>query len=181
MKEPQQETGAGILLGGVVVVVSVCGILWGANRGYDNGREAGRCDATCASDGARGTLTRDGECLCVPVAQGDSGEPEPEESLARVTAYTPTCKGCSGVTYSGEIADPDQRTVAASLDHWRIGECVALDLPGEGWTTYTVRDTGGALDRADQLDLLVATRDEAKAWGRRTIRVRRVPCPTPHL
>ena len=183
MTEPSRESGAGILLGGVVCLFAAGGVLWSVDRDYESGREAGRCELACeegSAGTATGALTRDGECVCVPLPQGDSLPPEPDESLASVTAYTPDCKGCSGVTYSGETADPDERTVAANLDHWRIGECVALDLPGAGWTTYTVRDTGGALDRADQLDMLVATRGEAKAWGRRTIRVRRVPCSTEH-
>jgi len=182
VNHPERESGVGVLLGGAVCLFAACGILWGSNRGYENGREAGRCELACeegTAGEATGVLTRSGECACVTLPQGDSTPPEPEET-AEVTAYTPDCKGCSGTTYSGETADPDAHTVAANLNHWRIGECVALDLPDEGWTTYTVRDTGGALDRADQLDMLVATRDEAKAWGRRAIRVRRVPCTPEH-
>lgn len=153
--------GGGMLLGLALLALAVLAHrCTGYEAGYAAGQEAGR--------------------VCAALPTGDS-EPLPEpDDTAEVTAYTPTCKGCSGTLYSGETADPDARTVAANLDHWRIGECVALDLPGEGWTTHTVRDTGGALDRADQLDLLVATRAEAKAWGRRTVRVRRVPCASDH-
>ena len=35
-----------------------------------------------------------------------------------------------------------------------------------------VEDRGGAIDRRDELDILVATEDEARAWGRQSIPVR---------
>lgn len=173
------DSAARLTLAVLVAVVAVAAPLCAR----DETSLASRCDDSCgeATDGTtRGHLRRSGECVCVPVPTPPQ-EPAPEPEIsAEVTAYIPTCKGCSGILYNGERANPDTHTVAANLDHWRIGECVALDLPDEGWTTYTVRDTGGALDRADQIDMLVATRAEAKAWGRRTIRVRRVPCePTP--
>ena len=178
----EQPSGSGVAMG-VAITLTVAALAWTTHRSYDDGREAGRCEFACeeqTAGTATGNLTRDGECVCVPLPQGDDTPPEPEEETAEVTAYTPTCKGCSGTMFNGETANPADRTVAANLDHWRIGECVALDLPGEGWATYTVRDTGGALDRADQLDLLVATHAEATAWGRRAIRVRRVPCSPNH-
>lgn len=96
--------------------------------------------------------------------------------VAEVTAYSPKCKGCTRHMYNGERPDPSKPTVAAHLPAWPLGSCVALLLPDAGWTTYTVADTGSALDAENKFDLLLPTQRAARKWGRKHIAARRVEC-----
>lgn len=99
-------------------------------------------------------------------------------AAAVVTAYIATCSGCSGTTASGLRADHRLDLVAASRER-PLGSCVAVEIEPGSWRTYLVADRGGGL-RPGSLDLLVASRKEAVAWGRRTLSVRTVRCPARH-
>lgn len=100
--------------------------------------------------------------------------------LATLTAYSPDCAGCSGTTASGTTADPSRR-IAATSEAWPLGSCVEVLLPGGEWVEYVVEDRLGprtrALPGADlHLDLLVADRTTALAFGRQRALARRVSC-----
>ena len=86
------------------------------------------------------------------------------------TAYVRTCEGCTGVVASGIERDPDALIVAASK-HWSFGTCLEAVID-QRWQRLVVEDRGSAIDRRDELDILVATEDEARAWGRQSIPVR---------
>jgi 3D (Asp-Asp-Asp) domain-containing protein len=87
------------------------------------------------------------------------------------TAYTLDCAGCSGVPASGRLAEPYAVTVAAS-PAWALGTCLEARIDGVTWTRLSVEDRGGDIDRPTELDILVPTREVARAWGRRTVKVR---------
>lgn len=91
--------------------------------------------------------------------------------LMVATAYTLDCAGCSGVPASGRLAEPYAVTVAAA-PAWAIGTCLEAQLDGIEWTRLSVEDRGGAIDHPAELDILVPTREVARAWGRRTVKVR---------
>jgi 3D (Asp-Asp-Asp) domain-containing protein len=79
-----------------------------------------------------------------------------------VTAYHPKCLGCSGITKSGKIADPNERMLAADLAHYPINTKILW--MGE---QYTVYDRGGGVRGPNRVDVLVRDRNEAIRWGRR--------------
>jgi len=91
--------------------------------------------------------------------------------LMVATAYTLDCAGCSGVPASGRLAEPYAVTVAAS-PAWALGTCLEARIDGVTWTRLSVEDRGGDIDRPTELDILVPTREVARAWGRRTVKVR---------
>jgi 3D (Asp-Asp-Asp) domain-containing protein len=93
-----------------------------------------------------------------------------------VTAYSPDCKGCSGVMASGERADPSAHTVAADTRYYALGTCLHLHIPG-GRVTVRVTDRGGAIKGPARLDLLVPTQASARAWGVQEIQAHVVACP----
>lgn len=91
--------------------------------------------------------------------------------LMVATAYTLDCAGCSGVPASGRLAEPYAVTVAAS-PAWALGTCLEAKLDGVTWTRLSVEDRGGAIDHPAELDVLVPTREVARGWGRRIVKVR---------
>jgi 3D (Asp-Asp-Asp) domain-containing protein len=99
-------------------------------------------------------------------------------SRAVVTAYTPECRGCSGVTASGVSARSllarGIPSVAAS-SHWRMGSCVDL-LLGGSWVRHRVVDRGGDIRGRGRFDLLVSTHAEAVEFGRRSVAYRPTSC-----
>lgn len=90
--------------------------------------------------------------------------------LATITAYTPDCAGCSGITASGRIADPDAHLVAADLRYWRVGDRIEVCLD-TGPVVFVVADTGGAIRGRWRFDMLVWTVEEATSWGVRRVHV----------
>lgn len=91
--------------------------------------------------------------------------------LMVATAYTLDCASCSGVPASGRLAEPYALTVAAAPG-WAFGTCLEAKLDGLTWTRLSVEDRGSAINRTNKLDVLVPTRDIARVWGRRTVKVR---------
>lgn len=94
----------------------------------------------------------------------------PASWLMVATAYTLDCAGCSGVPASGRLAEPYAVTVAAS-PAWALGTCLEARID-DAWVRLSVEDRGGDIDRPTELDILVPTREVARAWGRRTVKVR---------
>jgi 3D (Asp-Asp-Asp) domain-containing protein len=86
------------------------------------------------------------------------------------TAYVRTCEGCTGVVASGIERDPTALVVAAS-EHWPFGTCLEAVID-QRWQRLVVEDRGAAIDKRDELDLMVHTVREARAWGRQEIPVR---------
>lgn len=87
-----------------------------------------------------------------------------------ISAYTAYCTGCSGITASGvNVRDQtiDHRVVAVDPKVISLGSIVEI----EGLGYYTAADTGGAI-KGNKLDLLVRSKSDANAWGRRNMRVR---------
>lgn len=87
-----------------------------------------------------------------------------------VTAYTIDCRGCTGVFASGGARDPSALVVAAS-PAWPFGTCLEMLAEGQ-WERIVVEDRGSAIDKRNELDLLVMDKQTARAWGRRSVPVR---------
>lgn len=85
-----------------------------------------------------------------------------QEQAFTVTAYCP-CEKCCGAYANGYTATGEKATqgvtVAADPDVLPMGTEIELD-----GHTYTVQDTGGAID-GNRLDLYFDSHDDALQWG----------------
>lgn len=84
------------------------------------------------------------------------------------TAYTAGCEGCSGITATGiDLRDqPNKKVVAVDPNVIPLGSTVEV----EGYGRAVAGDTGGAI-KGNKIDLHVATKDDAFAFGRRDVNV----------
>lgn len=94
---------------------------------------------------------------------------------AKVTAYTKSCKGCSGITRDGTVAESHKRILAADPRYYPLGTRVELTFPDGDVEVYTVRDTGGAIKGPGRFDMLVKTERFAVKWGVQHIKYRVLP------
>jgi len=94
---------------------------------------------------------------------------------AKVTAYTKSCKGCSGITRDGTVAESSKRILAADPRYYPLGTRVELTFPDGDVKVYTVRDTGGAIKGPGRFDMLVKTEQFAVEWGVQHIKYRVLP------
>jgi 3D (Asp-Asp-Asp) domain-containing protein len=97
---------------------------------------------------------------------------ETEVAVAKVTAYTADCKGCSGITRDGTVAESHKRILAADPRYYPLGTRVELTFPDGDVEVYTVRDTGGAIKGKGRFDMLVRTERFAVEWGVQHIKYR---------
>jgi 3D (Asp-Asp-Asp) domain-containing protein len=93
---------------------------------------------------------------------------EPVRRWCRVSSYCP-CRICCGPAARGICADgsPARGKIVAAPKGFPFG--TVLDIPGYG--RATVRDRGGAISKADRLDVLQKSHALARAWGVRRVRV----------
>ncbi|NUP90429.1 MAG: 3D domain-containing protein [Candidatus Sumerlaeia bacterium] len=62
---------------------------------------------------------------------------------------------------------PNGGTIAADIEHYPFG--TQIYVPGYGWGT--VRDTGGAIQGRNRLDVFMRRHSQTGPWGRRTLTV----------
>lgn len=89
------------------------------------------------------------------------------------TAYCPT--GCTGVTATGidvsnTIYHEGRRIIAADPSVIPLSSIVKVTLSDGQTFEAIVADTGGAI-KGRKIDVLVASRDEAKRYGRQTAKI----------
>ncbi|WCS68488.1 hypothetical protein Goe16_00740 [Bacillus phage vB_BsuM-Goe16] len=84
------------------------------------------------------------------------------------TAYTAYCTGCSGVTTTGIdlTSHPDMKVIAVDPNVIPLGSRVHV----EGYGYAIAGDTGGAI-KGNKIDIFVPDRQDALAWGVRTVKV----------
>lgn len=84
------------------------------------------------------------------------------------TAYTASCDGCSGVTYTGIDLnkDPNAKVIAVDPNVIPLGTKVHV----EGYGYAIAADIGGAI-KGNKIDVHVPSKDEAANWGVRTVNV----------
>lgn len=85
------------------------------------------------------------------------------------TAYTPHCKGCSGVTSTGInlLGDNPPKVIAVDPKVIPLGSRVWV----EGYGEAIAGDTGGAIN-GKRIDVFVKSKAQALQWGRRTVTVK---------
>ncbi|AGY46944.1 3D domain-containing protein [Bacillus phage CampHawk] len=102
-----------------------------------------------------------------------SSTPSKDSSKGRTltmvaTAYTASCAGCSGVTTTGiDLRDnPSMKVIAVDPNVIPLGSRVHV----EGYGYAIAGDTGGAI-KGNKIDIFVPNRQDALAWGVRTVKV----------
>lgn len=92
-----------------------------------------------------------------------------KEFMVKATAYTPYCKGCSGVTATGINIknNPGIKVISVDPKVIPLGSKVWV----EGYGIAIAGDTGGAI-KGNKIDILVQTKEEAYYWGIRTVKIK---------
>lgn len=91
-----------------------------------------------------------------------------ETMSVTATAYTASCEGCSGVTYTGIDLnnDPNAKVIAVDPNVIPLGSRVYV----EGYGEAIAGDIGGDI-KGNRIDLHVPTKDEAYNWGVREVEI----------
>ncbi|MFD1851963.1 3D domain-containing protein [Oceanobacillus bengalensis] len=84
------------------------------------------------------------------------------------TAYTASCEGCSGITYTGLDLNknPNAKVIAVDPNVIPMGSEVYV----EGYGYATAADIGSAI-KGNKIDVFVPTLSEAEKWGTRSLEV----------
>jgi 3D (Asp-Asp-Asp) domain-containing protein len=85
-------------------------------------------------------------------------------TLAYISAYHAFCYGCTGYMKNGQVADSTGHFIAADLHYWHLGDQIEICLES-GPVVFTVADTGGDIKGKWRFDILMASEEEALAWG----------------
>ncbi|PYZ98207.1 peptidoglycan-binding protein [Alteribacter lacisalsi] len=95
-----------------------------------------------------------------------SDEPDGRTFTVEATAYTASCNGCSGITFTGLDlrSNPDKKVIAVDPSVIPLGSTVHV----EGYGTYLAADTGGAIN-GNRIDIFMPERSDALAFGRRNL------------
>lgn len=85
------------------------------------------------------------------------------------TAYTATCKGCSGITKTGLNLrkNPSLKVIAVDPKIIPLGSKVWV----EGYGIAVAGDIGSAI-KGNKIDLFMSKKSTAKNWGRKTVTVK---------
>ncbi|OMP66698.1 3D domain-containing protein [Domibacillus epiphyticus] len=91
-----------------------------------------------------------------------------KEITVKATAYTAYCKGCSGITATGINLkrNPDAKVIAVDPKVIPLGTKVYV----EGYGEAIAGDKGGAI-KGNKIDVHMPTKQKAKNWGVRTVKV----------
>ncbi|AIW03327.1 peptidoglycan-binding protein [Bacillus phage Mater] len=94
--------------------------------------------------------------------------PSGRTMTVNATAYGADCAGCSGITATGlnVKANPGAKIIAADPNVIPLGSKVYL----EGYGTYTVADTGGAI-KGNRIDVFMGTEANAMSFGRKQLKL----------
>ncbi|PLT32946.1 3D domain-containing protein [Bacillus sp. V5-8f] len=87
----------------------------------------------------------------------------------KATAYTASCKGCSGITATGINLKKNPNAKVISVDPKVIPLGSKVYVPGYGMAV--AGDTGGAM-RGKKIDLFIPSKSKAQLWGNRTVTIK---------
>ncbi|WP_050179780.1 3D domain-containing protein [Domibacillus robiginosus] len=118
-----------------------------------------------------------GQKLSIGSTAAASSKPAPSSNTSNVkkeitvksTAYTAYCSGCSGVTATGINLkkNPNAKVIAVDPKVIPLGTKVYV----EGYGEAVAGDTGGAI-KGNKIDVHMSTKQKAKNWGVRTVKVK---------
>ena len=92
-----------------------------------------------------------------------------KEITVTSTAYTASCKGCSGITSTGIDlnANPNKKVISVDPSVIPLGSKVWV----EGYGEAIAGDTGGAI-KGNTIDIYMPSYEDAINWGRKTVTVK---------
>lgn len=92
-----------------------------------------------------------------------------KEFMVSASAYTASCKGCSGITSTGINLkkNPGLKVIAVDPKVIKIGTKVYV----EGYGYAIAGDTGGAI-RGNKIDVFIPNKSSALKWGRKTVKIK---------
>lgn len=99
-------------------------------------------------------------------------------STFTATAYTKSCKGCSGITASGIPANAwgPIKIMAVDPKVLSLGSCYNVKFQDGHRSLYLAADTGGRI-KGKTVDLLLKSESSAKNFGRQTVTLAKTKCP----
>ncbi len=91
------------------------------------------------------------------------------EFMVSASAYTASCKGCSGITSTGINLkkNPGLKVIAVDPRVIKLGTKVYV----EGYGYAIAGDTGGAI-KGNKIDVFIPNRTGALKWGRKTVKIK---------
>lgn len=90
----------------------------------------------------------------------------------KASAYTPYCRGCSGMTALGwNVRTHKRNVIAVDPRVIPLGSKVQVYVGGKLLGTYTAADTGGAI-KGNKIDILMYSYKDAIRFGRQTVTVK---------
>ena len=92
-----------------------------------------------------------------------------KEFIANSSAYTASCRGCSGITKTGINLkkNPSMKVIAVDPTVIPLGSKVYV----EGYGYAVAGDIGGAI-KGNRIDVFMASHSQAMKWGRKNVRVK---------
>jgi 3D (Asp-Asp-Asp) domain-containing protein len=86
----------------------------------------------------------------------------------KATAYTASCKGCSGVTRTGVNlkSNPNAKVISVDPEVIPLGSKVFV----EGYGYATAADTGGSIN-GNRIDVFIPSKEKAINWGTKQVKV----------
>lgn len=87
----------------------------------------------------------------------------------KATAYTASCKGCSGITATGINLkkNPNAKVISVDPKIIPLGSKVYV----EGYGMAVAADTGGAM-RGNKIDVFIPSKSKALQWGTKTVNIK---------
>ncbi|MBW8350077.1 LysM peptidoglycan-binding domain-containing protein [Bacillus sp. IITD106] len=102
-------------------------------------------------------------------AKKTASSPAYKAMTVKATAYTASCKGCSGITATGINLKKNQNAKVISVDPKVIP--LGTKVWVEGYGEAIAGDTGGAM-KGNKIDIHLPTKAKALQWGVRTVNIK---------
>ncbi|CRK81269.1 3D domain-containing protein [Neobacillus massiliamazoniensis] len=104
-----------------------------------------------------------------PAVASTNNNTSGKEITVKATAYTASCKGCSGITKTGiNIKDnPNEKVIAVDPSVIPLGSKVYVEGVGEA----TAADTGGAI-KGNRIDVFIPSEQDAMNFGVKQLKVK---------
>lgn len=87
----------------------------------------------------------------------------------KATAYTASCKGCSGITATGLNLKKNPSLKAISVDPKKIPLGTKVYVEGYG---YAVAADKGSSIKGNKIDVFISSKAKAIKWGVKTVKIR---------
>ncbi|MBT2707098.1 LysM peptidoglycan-binding domain-containing protein [Pseudomonas sp. ISL-84] len=92
-----------------------------------------------------------------------------KEITVKATAYTASCKGCSGITYTGINLKKNPNAKVISVDPKVIPLGSKVYVPGYG--EAIAGDKGSAV-KGNKIDVFIPNKQKALQWGSKTVTIK---------